>query len=219
MENRQNSLERLRQELGFEPPAGPLSPAELEELLAAATALRSSPTPLPTAAETDRLAALAADLVAPPPSEVARALEAGGRASWLAEALAAVRPQVRILRRPFWLASAAVVAAGLPLLDTGLRSSLGIDLTYGGFLLIIAPVLAALGVAYAFRSAGTGMVEVEMACPLSPVQLLLGRLFWVTAYDAALLGAASLAAAGLEPGMRLGFLLVGWLAPMLLLAA
>lgn len=130
--------------------------------------------------------------------------------------LAILQPQIRLLRAPFWLASGLVVLLGLPLISPRVQAALGLQVGYGGFLVMIAPVLAALGVAYAFRSAGTGMAEVELTCPLTPAQLLLGRLFWVAAYDAVLLGSGSLVAASLEPGISLGYLVLGWLAPLLL---
>lgn len=188
--------------LGFDPAAEGLDPApgEAADLLELAAALRDAPVPEPAMAETDRLVAALAPFLPAADSRFGGELAAawaGAGGGWLAGTLAAVSPQVRLLRRPFWIASAAVVAAGLPLLDPGLRAVLGIDLTYAAFLVITAPALAALGVAYAFRSAGTGRAEVELACPLTPAQLVLGRLFWVAAYDAALLAAASVASAGL----------------------
>lgn len=222
MADDRNLPEELSTALGFDPAAEGLEPgpSDAAELLAAARALETAAEfqaahlPEPDEAATAKLVAQLLPLL--PAAD--RALDAD-RGGWLAGALTAVWPQVRLLRRPFWLASAAVVAAGLPLLDQAVRAHLGIGLTYGAFLVLVAPVLAILGVIYAFRGAGTGMAEVEMTCALTPAQLVLGRLFWVAAYDAALLGAGSLAAAGVEPGVRLGWLVLGWLLPMMLLAA
>lgn len=195
-----------------------ISPDEWAELLELGGRLAAAPVPEPDPDETGRLIAQLAACLPPVESPVARALGDAAAPGPVQQALAMVRPQVRILRRPFWVASALLVAAGLPLVAPDLRASVGADFGYAGYLLIIAPVLSCLGAAYAFRSAGTGMGEIEMSCALTPGQLVLGRLFWVAAYDTALLGAASLAAAGLEPGVALGWLVLGWLAPTLLLA-
>lgn len=217
MSGKRGAAAKLRDLLDFDP--GEITESEARTLVAVARALRSAPVPVPTAAETERVVVAAVACLAPPESEVARALrERWQREGVVRQALAVVAPQVHLLRRPFWFASAAVVAAGLPLLHPGWRAAVDLELTYAGFLVLVAPVLAVLGVAYAFRGIG-GTAELELACPLHPVHLVLGRLCWVLAYDSALLGAASLAAAGLEPGVRLGYLVALWLAPMLLLAA
>lgn len=217
-ESPEDSKASLAQVLSFDPSAEglDLAPDETDALLATARTLRAAPVPTPHPEETERLVAALAPYV-PEPARPTPATQEPHQ--WLGAALAAARPHVRLLRRPFWVASAAVVASGLPLLDPGIRQAVAPDLTYAAFLVLVAPVLATLGVAYAFRGAGTGMAEVEMTCALTPAQLVLGRLFWVTAYDALLLGLASLAAAEVEPGVRVGWLVAGWLAPMLLLAA
>lgn len=220
--------ERLIEQLGFDPASEALEalPGELDDLTATAAllqraaALEDGRFPGPDSAETAGLAAALAAAMPESDGALARELtaawsETGG---WAARVLGAVRPQVRLLGRRFWLASAAVVGAGLPLLSPDVRAWAGLDLTYGAFLVVVAPLLSAMGVAYAFRSAGTGMAEVELTCALTPAQLVLGRLFWVAGYDLLLLGAASLASLGLEPGMQLGWLVLGWLAPMLLLS-
>jgi len=195
--------------------------ADLADALRAAAQMQELAWPEPDPTESGQLVAALAALVPARESPFAAELECAWapRRSWLAWTLAAVRPQVRVLERPFWLASAGLVAAGLPLLSAGLSGRLGLDLTYGAFLLLVAPVLAALGVAHAFRGTGTGVAELELTCALTPAQLILGRLFWVTAYDALLLGCASLLSAALEPSVRLGWLVLGWLLPLLLLSA
>jgi len=219
---------RIARALGFDPEdvVGAGEPEDERELAALAEALQEAARvqeaawPEPAPAETDRLVADLAALVPVPESSLAAELERALalHSGWLARALAAIRPQVRMLERPFWLASAALVAAGLPLLSGGVSSHLGLDLTYGAFLLLVAPVLSAMGVAYAFRGAGAGIAELELTCALTPAQLVLGRLFWVTAYDALLLGGASLLSAAAEPSVRLGWLVLGWLLPLLLLS-
>jgi hypothetical protein len=211
--------------LGFDPPEE-LLPGEEQDLARIALALREaalmqgSALPEPDPVEIDALigaiSALAPAAESPFAGELSRAWarQKGG----LARMLAAVQPLVRILSRPFWVASAALVASGLPLLSADLLGSHGVDLTYGAYLVLIAPLLAVVGVAHAFRSSGTGMAELEFTCPLTPAQLILGRLFWVTAYDALLLGGASLLSVSFEPGLQLGMLVLGWLMPMLMSA-
>lgn len=194
--------------------------AELAKALQEGAAQQDSCWPEPAPGETDRLVAALSALVDGPKTTFAAELTQvwTRRQGWLTGTLAAVQPQVRVLARPFWLSSAALVAIGLPLLSPQLLASFSLDLSYGAFLLLIAPLLAALGVAYAFRETGTGVAEVELTCAITPAQLVLGRLFWVTAYDALLLSAASLLSSSLEPGIQLGLLVLGWLTPMLLLS-
>ncbi|MEW8979763.1 MAG: hypothetical protein AB2385_15345 [Symbiobacterium sp.] len=194
--------------------------AALAEALQAAARAQDAAWPDPDPAETRRLVAALTALVPAPESPFAAELERTWvrQPGWLARTLAAVQPQVRLLERPFWLASAALVAAGMPLLSPDVAASLGLDLTYGAFLLLVAPILATLGVAHAFRGISTGMAEVELTCALTPAQLVLGRLFWVAAYDTLLLGGASLLSAALEPSVMLGWLVLGWLLPILVLS-
>lgn len=182
---------------------------DLEETL---TRLAAWEAPMPTAIETQRLLARLMPLV-PAPSPVRRALrgtqpQSSGELSVLLET---ARAQVSLLRLPFWAASAAITLLGIwavfvlpPAAHTLVLHALG-------------PLLAALGVAAAFRSAGAGTLEVELACPASPVQLTLARLLVVLGYDAGLT-----LLLGLWLGVGLGIPLVSlasaWFAPLLLVA-
>jgi hypothetical protein len=83
----------------------------------------------------------------------------------------------------------------------------------------VAPVLAALGVAYAFRSAGTGAWEMEMSSPVTPTELTLARLVTVAGYNAAVGLVVSLVLWwDRPPGMVLQLVLT-WLAPLVLYSA
>lgn len=80
----------------------------------------------------------------------------------------------------------------------------------------VTPVLSALGVAYAFRSAGTGAWEMEMSCPVTPVELTLARLVTAAGYSAAAGLVLSLAIWWGRPPALVVQLIVTWLAPLVL---
>lgn len=208
--------------LGFDPEREGFEMIQSEEieLVEVAERLAASPVPTPSHDQTTKTVSLALSLMPEGPSPVARALdvEPGAGVGPAARSLLGMGSQVRVLGRRFWVASAALVALGVPLVNRTPGTAPGPSVTYSAFLIAIAPVLAVLGVAYAFRSAGTGMAEVEMLCAISPAQLVFGRLLWVAAYDAALLGLGSLVAASYERDARLDWLVAGWITPMLLLA-
>ncbi|MDP2871677.1 MAG: hypothetical protein Q8P31_03980 [Bacillota bacterium] len=216
--------ERLAAMLGFSPADEylglDLSPGETGGLLATAETLAAW-TPEPPAPEQQKRL-LAAAMAAAGALAAPRLTRPRGDlwtvADGLWAVLDAVRPHVHVFRAPFWLATLVAVAAGLPLL-AGSRSLGGwLDLDFAGFLVLMAPVVAVGGTAYAFRSCGSGMAELEMTAPLTPWQLIAGRLAWVLAYDSLLLGLCSVAAAATGPGLALGYLVAAWLGPMLALA-
>lgn len=206
---------RLAAVLGFSPAGEGLAvlPGEAEGLLEAAAALTQwAPEPPGPGLEARIVAEADAATCDSSPAWAARRQRPA-----LLMLLEAVRPHVRIFRAPFWLATLFVVAAGLPLLTRGGGPAGLLDLDYAGFLVLVAPVIAVTGTAYAFRSCGTGMAELEMTTPLTPWQLIAGRLAWVLAYDSLLLGVCSLAAVAAGAGLALRYLVAAWLGPMLAL--
>ncbi len=85
------------------------------------------------------------------------------------------------------------------------------------FLQALGPLLAFLGISSAFRGAGLRTLESELACPPSPLQLVVARLVVVLGYD---VGLGLCLAAGL---WRLGdasfwAVTLHWLMPLLLVA-
>jgi hypothetical protein len=85
------------------------------------------------------------------------------------------------------------------------------------FLQALGPLLAFLGISSAFRGAGLRTLEYELACPPSPLQLVVARLVVVLGYD---VGLGLCLAAGLWRYGGESFLAVilHWLMPLLLVA-
>lgn len=185
--------------------------ADLEGVLPALAAWRA---PQPAPSDTRRLLE-GLRRSSPRPSPVrqalARPLDASARALLV---LQVAQGQVRVLGRDFWLLSAAVVAVG------ALLASASTPPTQALLLRAIGPLLAYLGTASAFRGAGLGALEAELATTTSTVRLVLARLVVVLAYDVLLGLVLSLVLELRFPGGAGGLLAVSlhWLAPLLLVA-
>lgn len=182
----------------------------------------------------ERLAAF--EVPAPDPAETAalasrvRAL-ALGRPGAFRERMEAVREQTMpfpAAGRAGWLMLLRYAAlpggtgpASFALLSLGLIAAAAAYAALDGTPAVIVfsfvtPVLAALGVAYAFRSAGTGAWEMEMSCPVTPVELTLARLVAAAGYNAAAGLVLSLAIWWGRPPALVVQLIVTWLAPLVL---
>jgi hypothetical protein len=182
-----------------------LDPAEVAAALPAIAALAGwEPLP-PTRGERDRLvAALARHL--PRPSAARAAVAARHRSPW-AELTSLVRmalAQATILRAGFWVGSAAVMLVGVLLAANVAAPDRALVLELAG------PLLAYLGTALGFRGASIGVLEFELACPVSPRQLTVARLLVIVGYQA-LVGLA-LSSPLPAWGLRVTLL---WLAPLL----
>jgi hypothetical protein len=120
--------------------------------------------------------------------------------------------QARLLSAPFWWASGLVLLLGLA---TALLEGEGLlVLTF----LFLTPVLAAAGVAYAFRPETRTLWELERLTAVNPLELLYVRLLLILACDT-LLSLLLLGVAWLQvPQVVLWRLLLAWLGPMLALA-
>ena len=171
-----------------------------------------------------RQAGQAADarLPAPSPAILTRTLAALDTApptprwqEWLTASWTLLKAQRGLIKRGLWPASAAVLGVGLAItwlsLDGG--SSLG-ELP----LLLLAPIVAALGVALAYGPEVDPLLEVAMATPTSPRLVLLARLILVLGYDLGLTTLASLILSIVAPQIPLGTLIWAWLVPMLFLS-
>lgn len=171
--------------------------------------------PGPTPEETEALVARV--LALPRPGAFRRVLERerGGAVPFggtLRAVLQVTLAQAGFFRPWCWLASAVTVAGGLVFLRLSGSSA---TVLLGA----LVPAITALGVAYAFRAADSGAWEIELACPISPTQLALGRLVVVVAYDIALGLAASLVVWWGTPPLLLSALILSWLVPLLLTAS
>jgi len=124
-----------------------------------------------------------------------------------------LRAQVPLVRRSLWPASAVIMAASC-LLSLGLPQ--------GGPILLamVAPLVAAAGVAMIYGPENDPALELALATPTSPRQVLLARLALVYGYDLALALAGSLALSAFGgPAYALRGLVLSWLGPMTLLSA
>ncbi|HHX65178.1 MAG TPA: hypothetical protein GX702_09855 [Chloroflexi bacterium] len=128
------------------------------------------------------------------------------------QALQILRSQIPLVRREIWPASAAVIALGY------------IAALFAGKAAIIhalAPMLAAAGLAAIYGGENDPAIELTLATPTSPRQILLARMTLVFGYNLVLTLAAVLA---LLPAVSINIditngLLLSWLAPMAFLSA
>ena len=119
--------------------------------------------------------------------------------------------QAPLVRREIWLTSALVMGLGYVI---ALLSG-----NAAGVVEAIAPLVAVAGVAMIYGPENDPGLELALATPTSPRQVLLARLVLVFSYDLAL----SLVATGgllmLVPVDLLGGVIVNWLGPMALLSS
>jgi hypothetical protein len=121
------------------------------------------------------------------------------------------RWRLRLLGPAFWCAGVIpVVAAGL-LTPEALGHGVAMPL------ILVGPLTAVLGVAYALRTASRGLRDVEASAPISFAEASAGLALALAAFDAALCAAVSagLALLRLAPFANL---MAAWLGPLLLLA-
>ncbi|MFO7272973.1 MAG: hypothetical protein DIU58_016090 [Sphaerobacter thermophilus] len=178
--------------------------------LAARLATYDAPEPDPadTEALIDRLAPLVAARTAPESDLVWDESPAPSIHHWLALA----RAQIALIDHVVLWAGGLVLALGLIVAGVGYSGLLSLGVT------LCAPVLAAAGVAFAFRPAGQTLAEIERISPVMPLELLYVRLGLVLAGNLAL----ALALLGLiwieGPRLVLWRVVLLWLGPMLGLA-
>jgi hypothetical protein len=134
---------------------------------------------------------------------------------WLAAFSALLKAQRGLIKRGLWPASAAVLSVGFAV--TWLSLDGGSDLRELP-LLLLAPIVAALGVALAYGPEVDPLLEVALATPTSPRLVLLARLTLVLGYDLGLTTLASLILSIVAPQIPLGTLIWAWLVPMLFLS-
>ena len=121
--------------------------------------------------------------------------------------------QVPLVRREIWPASALVMALGYLLAVTnGTWNPTGV-------IAAIAPLVAAVGIAAIYGPENDPGLELALATPTSPRQVLLARLALVFGYDLLLALMASLGLLAGRPVLLLWTIILGWLAPMTFLSA
>jgi anti-sigma factor RsiW len=148
----------------------------------------------------------------------------GRRPHRLAHLAALVVAEARLVRPAVPIASALVLALGVAVVIAGAPAGADAGNPAAVMLSLVAPVVAAVGVAGLYRSAWHDpAAELIAATPTSGRLLLLVRLALVLGYDLALALAASAAlavtTAGTATAAGLDILVAAWLGPMALLAA
>lgn len=186
------------------------APEECADLLPTLSRLAEWQAPRPEPAETRRLLArLATELpVLSPVRQVIREHRQRPRVFWL---LTTARAQVSLFGPGFWLVSALITLAGAMVVLSKIIPGQEVVLRASG------PLLAYLGTLVAFRGRGARVLELELVCPPSPLQLVVARLVIVLGYDVVLgLGLSLVLWAG-GAGHVLA-LTLSWLMPLLLVA-
>lgn len=183
------------------------SPEDAESLLLLLTYLEAWSSPSPTSAATSRLV----ESLLPELPEPDSPLEYG--LSWWP--LLLLRAQLRIVRGEIWLATALVMMLGvivtLATYDPTTTSLLPFT--------VLAPVMAAVGVALLYDSDIRQMFELEDTTPASARLLLLARLTLVFGFNLLTGIAGSVVLALLQSDLSLWPLILSWLAPMTFLSA
>jgi hypothetical protein len=188
------------------------SPEECTDLLPAVRRLSEWQAPQPEPADTRRLLArLTSALPAFSPVRQAIREHRQHRISFL---LATARAQVSLFGLDFWLVSALVTLIGAVVVVSKAISNQDVALLV---LRASGPLLAYLGTIVAFRGRGERVMELELVCLLSPLQLAMARLVIVLGYDVGLSLALSLVLWAGGSGQVLA-LTLSWLMPLLLVA-
>ncbi|MBL8131376.1 MAG: hypothetical protein JNL42_05930 [Anaerolineae bacterium] len=119
--------------------------------------------------------------------------------------------QTRVIHPLLWMASALVISLGA-LVSLTLRTGELLPLT------LVAPVVAAFGVALLYGQESDPAIELILATPVSPRIIVLARLALVFGFNLLLTLVSSAALSLLRSDVSLGGLVLDWFAPMTLLS-
>jgi hypothetical protein len=136
----------------------------------------------------------------------------GARQWW---PLLLIRAQVRVVRREIWAASALVMVLGT-LVTIGAYNPTSDSMIP---IAILAPVVAAVGVALLYDAEYEQMLEIEDSTPASARMLLLARLALVFGFDLLLGLVGSILLSVFHADVLLWPLVMSWLVPMAFLSA
>lgn len=186
------------------------TPEECADLLPAVRRLSEWQAPQPSPADTRHLLArLVPEL--PALSPVRQAIREHQQRTSVAFLLATARAQVGLFGLGFWLVSALVTLVGAVVVLSKVLPDQALVLRLSG------PLLAYLGTIVAFRGRGARVLELELVCLPSPLQLAIARLVIVLGYDVGLCLALALVLWAGGTGDVLA-LTLSWLMPLLLVA-
>ena len=189
-----------------------MMPEEAMELAPLLLRMAQWQVPVPSSADTHQLL-MSLQRFIPRVSPVRQAVQArwGKPRSAFVNMLALVRAQVSILHVSFWLASLIITLLGATVVFGSAAAAQGVLLRAFG------PLLAYLSTVSAFRAADLQVLEFELACPPSLLQLTIARLIIVLSYDVGLGLLLSLFFWISRSGDVLN-LTLSWLMPLLLVA-
>lgn len=158
--------------------------------------------------------------VAPPASIVSVVLDRAGAGtvteatdSHAGMAWQLLRAQLPLVQARLWWASALVMAVGFAVAAAGTNHSAGVVVS------LVAPAVAAAGVAALYGPEVDPSLELALSTPTSPRSVLLARLTLVFGYDLLLALAGSVLLTGFGAADGLWLLIAQWLGPMALLSA
>jgi len=182
-----------------------------DELLSTTRRLQDWRAPQPSAQDTAKLLATLRPAMPRRPSAIRHWLSAMHNV-W---PVLLLRSQFRVVRSEIWTASGVVMLLGT-LVTLALRQPLA-DGTLP--FVLLAPLVAAVGVAFIYGPGVDPALEIELALPVSPRVVLLTRLVLVFGFDLALGGLGSAVLAVFRADLSLWPLVQAWLAPMAFLSA
>lgn len=175
--------------------------------------LRRWQSPAPdAAAKADLLRLLEAELPMQPSRRPMRTLPRRDlRWAWLL-----LRSQTRLVHPVTWVASGLVIALGALVTLAFYRSATsGAELP----LVIVAPLVAACGVAFLYGLEADPALELQLSTPVSPRVILLARLALLFGFNLAIALACSIVLVLAQVPISLMPLVFAWLAPMTFLSA
>jgi hypothetical protein len=126
-----------------------------------------------------------------------------------------IRSQLRVVKREIWAASALVMTLGVVVTVALYNGETGSTMP----LVILAPVIAAVGVAFLYDTEYEQMLEIENTTAVSSKLLMLARLTLVFGFDLALALIGSILLAIFHADVLLWPLVLSWLTPMAFLSA
>lgn len=212
-------IKTLEQHLGFplddsdvnqEINLAELTPAEIEQLNQTITKLASFTISKPSQVSTDNLVQSLKQYLPHTKNQFDTPIEVSAITQRVIGLLQLLRPQISIFAAPFWFISALTMVLGVYLNTQTMNQSEFIPL------LMIAPLVIALGIVYAFRNVDERIVELEKTAALSWIQLVLARMVIILGYNNIIVLFLSLIIHFSLPQLPLFNLLISWFAPLAL---
>jgi hypothetical protein len=127
-----------------------------------------------------------------------------------------LRTQLRVVHHLTWAASLLVMALGFVVTLALYRPTItGSELPFA----LVAPLVAAFGVAFLYGVDADPLLELQLSTPISPRLILLARLTLVFGFNLALGLTCSAVFALMQTQLSFSGIIMAWLAPMAFLSA